>query len=146
MPVQAQFHVFDRAEEGAVLADDLRGSCDAPLVEFVMVLTKTALAGQDVQHILHAGVKLRRPQRHIDLLQDVAVAASVLRKYIINSLTLIKHWATVNARGCLRLHHNALLAQHKFVHIAIIGDVNALELVDGVGKRSHAKRVVFVRV
>ena len=136
--------LLDRSEHGAVLADNLRRCSNTSLIELVMIFTEAALAGQDIQHILHAGVKLRRPQRHIDLLQDVAVAASVLRKYIINGLTLIKHWPAVNALGCLRLHHNALLAQHKFVHIAIIGDVNALELVDSICKHSHTKRVIFI--
>ena len=71
--------LLDRSEHGAVLADNLRRCSNTSLIELVMIFTEAALAGQDIQHILHAGVKLLRTKRHVNRLQDVPVVRPVFR-------------------------------------------------------------------
>ena len=47
---------------------------------------------------------------------------------------------------CFRLHNNALFAKNKLIHVAVICNINALELVNGICKHSHTKRVIFIGV
>ena len=68
-----------RSEHGTVLADNLRRCSNTSLIEFVMILTEAALAGQDIQHILHTGVELLGAESHINGLQNIPVVCPVFR-------------------------------------------------------------------
>ena len=73
--------LFDGSEKRAVLRDNLCCGRNGPVLKLVMMLTEAAFAAERVQHILQALIVLIGSERHVDLLDQIAVFR-VLRQHI----------------------------------------------------------------
>ena len=82
---------------------------------------------------------LRSPQRHINR-HNYRAIRNIFGQHIKRRIRRVKHRLAVKKCCSRRLYHNALLAKLKLIYIAVIGNINALQYINGVRINGNTSR------
>ena len=137
--------LFDCAKHSGIFADDLGGGGDVPTVKSIIRLSKTALAGKQIELCLNALAVLLGTEFHVDRL-DGGPSLDIFRQHIIGQIIRVKNRLPVQILLCGRLDHHPLFPKHKLIDVAVKSNINALHAVDGVriDRNSERDRVIEV--